>query len=403
MKKVALLLLLPLLRLCYWLSGYFPRRDDLWIFGSYANSFADNSKYLYTYVHDNHPEIAPVWITTNSKVLQVIRAAGGRAYYRWSPRGIYYALRGKYWFVSAYVSDINYYVSRGACLTNLWHGIPLKKIEFDIHNGPAAKRFNKPSFLERNLFYATLFRKPEWVLSTSDFVTRSALTTAFRVPEKQCISFGYPRLDLFCWDERRRLEWIKRWGTDSLLKLMQKMSNYQNVYIYMPTWRDANPNFIADASLNFKEINEIMRHKNSLLILKLHVATPAESISSLSGLDHIHVMPAHDDIYPILPQSTALISDYSSIYLDYLLLDRPICFFIFDIDKYLAESRGFYYKYEDFSPGHKVRNAKQLNEFIQSNLLDEFCDSREGLRAKLFKHFDGQASFRIVNFIKTLH
>ena len=402
MKRIILILMLPILRFVYWVSGFFPRRKNLWIFGSYVNSFTDNSKYLYIYILENHSDIDAIWLTSDKSIINHIRMAGGDAHHRWSPMGIYYALRGKYWFVSAYVSDINHYFSRGCCLINLWHGIPLKKIEFDIEQGPLAQRFQKPTFFEKYLFHVNLFRKPEWVLSTSEYVTDTSLATAFRVPKSCCIPFGYPRLDIFHWSSSRRTAWVERWGTPSLLLLMEKMAQYKRVYIYMPTWRDSNPNFLANANWNFIELNKTLRKLGVLLVLKLHVATPSENLKTARELSNIHIMDSRDDIYPVLPETAGLITDYSSIYLDYLVVDRPICFFAFDLDRYLAESRGFYHSFNDCTPGIKVATAQGVIDFIISN-SDDYELERIKLRRKMFKYEDGQASRRIMDFVKTLY
>lgn len=402
MKRNVLIVLLPLLHALNWLSGFFPRRKNLWVFGSYSNSFTDNSKYLYIHILENHPDIEPVWISANANVIGSIRAAGGKAYRRWSVAGIFHTLRAKHWFVSAYVSDINYFTSRGASLLNLWHGIPLKKIEFDIESGPLAKRFHRPTFLERYLFCTGLFRKPDWLLSTSQFVTDASFASAFRIPSDRCLSLGYPRLDSFFWTPEQRLQWVRRWGTDSQVKLINTMTRHKKTYLYMPTWRDANPNFIVETGIDFEALDEMLKRQDALLILKLHVATPTKSLDAIRGLDNIHIMDSKDDIYPVLPQSTVLITDYSSIYLDYLLLNRPICFFVFDIARYHTESRGFYHKYDEFTPGQKLTSAEQLMQFIESDESDNYVAERTHLRQCLFDHHDGKSSRRIVEFVRTL-
>lgn len=366
------------------------------------NSFTDNSKYLFTYVTSECPEIFAIWISSNASVIATVRAAGGRAYYRWSLPGVYFALRAKFWFVSAYVSDINLYLSRGACLVNLWHGVPLKKIEFDIENGPLARQFQMPTFLERQLFNSHLFRKPEWVISTSSFVTETAFSSAFRVPPSQCLALGYPRLDPFHWSAEKAESWVRRWGTASQSSLIEKIAQFEDVYVYMPTWRDANPNFLEAENLDFAAINDKLAEKKSLLILKLHVATPVRTVRALTGLSNIHVMNPSDDVYPVLAMTTALITDYSSVYLDYLQLNRPICFFIFDFEAYLAGSRGFYFRFEDVSPGIKVRNASGIMQFIgEGRGNDVYKNERARLSEQFFATSDGGASTRIVEFFKS--
>lgn len=400
MKVWVSLLLLPILKFVHWSVALLPRRHDVWTFGSYVNSFTDNSKYLFTYVTDKHPEIRAVWISSNPAVIAQIRSAGGYAYRRWSAAGIFYAIRAKYWFVSAYVSDINVHLSRGACLINLWHGIPLKKIEFDIENGPLNRCFHKPTFIERHVTATHLFRRPDWVLSTSDYVTDTSFASAFRVSPDGCLSFGYPRLDPFHWDASTRAAWLKKWGSASLTQLIDKLSHFDDVVVYMPTWRDSNPDFLGKSGFDFERLNDDLKRKNALLILKLHVATPARVLEPLAGLSNVHLMDTRDDMYPLLPLSHALVTDYSSIYLDYLLLNRPICFFIFDLEKYLSESRGFYHDFHTFSPGVKVTTGVEVSEFVQGPRQDVCGDERHALAEKLHGGYAGDACRKIVEFFK---
>ena len=64
-----------------------------------------------------------------------------------------------------------------------------------------------------------------------------------------------------------------------------------------------------------------------------------------------------------------MVTDYSSIYIDYLLLDLPLLFYCYDYNQYLAEDREMYFKYEDVTPGVKARDfdglLKELVIFAQ--------------------------------------
>lgn len=402
MKKLLMVGLLPFIRMISVFSGLWPRSNNLWVFGSYKNSFTDNSKYLFIHVTEKNPEIRAVWITSDNAVIETIRAAGGIAFQRWSVRGVLSVLRARHWFVSAYVSDINAYLSRGATLVNLWHGVPLKKIEFDIENGPLARVFHSPTFLEKNLFYAALFRTPDYVLSTSTFVTANSFSSAFRVSRDKCLEFGYPRLDPLTWSDTEEQQWLARWGTPSMRALKAEVKRFDQIYVYMPTWRDANPNFLADAEFDFVALNHELQKKNALLILKLHPATPVGSLELVKGFSNIFSMDPYDDIYPLLSQTTALITDYSSIYIDYLMLQRPICFFIFDLEQYLSASRGFYYPYDEMTPGVKARTAREFSEFMVAGYPDQYADARATIAEKLVQPAQGNASNQIVTFFKSI-
>lgn len=395
MKKATLLLFFPLIKLFQWLAGIIPRGENVWIFGSYANAFNDNSKYLFTYVTESCPEIQAIWITGDIRVVEKIKAAGGRAYLRWSIAGLFTCLRGRIWFVSAYVSDVNFYCSRGAFVVNLWHGIPLKKIEFDIENGPLAAVFQRPSLLDRYVFKSSLFRRPQRVLSTSAYVSQTAFSSAFRTPIQHCLNLGYPRNDSLFWSDEIRQQWLLRWADTSLVEALEKMKRYERTYIYMPTWRDSRPNFLKEMGWDFPAIDRELAKSNSLLILKLHAATPADILEGAKNLGHIHVMKPADDAYPILPHVDALVTDYSSIYFDFLLTEKPIYFLPFDLYQYQKDSRGFYHDFNDFSPGRKIEGVRDFVATVTTDSPDEFVSARKRLRNLLHDQVDGDACARI--------
>ena len=124
------LLLLPV----YWLSFLFPRNKKIWLFGStFGRRFADNPRYLYLYVSQHKEELGlrPIWISHNEDVVQMLNSKGYEAYMYHSLKGIWFALRGKVYLFDNYSKDINFLQSGGALKVNLWHGIPLKKIQHD--------------------------------------------------------------------------------------------------------------------------------------------------------------------------------------------------------------------------------------------------------------------------------
>jgi len=387
--------------IAFWLSGFCSRKPDRWLFGSYANAFNDNAKALYIHVTEHTPHIEAIWISGNRRVVHQIRAAGGKAFLRWSPAGIRAALTSGYWFYNAYVNDINYSLSRGAKLLNLWHGIPLKKIEFDIAHGPLAKRYSKPGVLERHFLYPAIYVRPDWLLSTSATVTASSLASAFRMPRERCLNLGYPRTDILKMSLPSRQSRIQRWEEGTAKRLLEAARSCRYTMIYMPTWRDASPYFLRTARWDFPRLNEELQKRDTLLILKLHVATPADLLESARGLSHIRLMDAKDDAYAILPVTDMLITDYSSIMFDYLLLDKPICYYPFDLDSYQADSRGFYYEYADCIAGELIHQPNELLTLIDAGIPDRHAEARHRLRSRLFQHQDAGAAARITTSILT--
>ena len=125
----------------------------------------------------------------------------------------------------------------------------------------------------------------------------------------------------------------------------------------------------------FVKINEFLKKKRVKIIVKLH---PAQDLSdySLTEFDHF-VLLSHDefekrgyDLYFLASQSDALITDYSSIYFDYMLTDRPIGFTINDMEEY-KRNRGFSLPPEKFMPGSKIKGYEDLLNFVQDVVDDK--------------------------------
>ena len=87
-------------------------------------------------------------------------------------------------------------------------------------------------------------------------------------------------------------------------------------------------------------------------------------------------MPSDADVYTFLSEVDILITDYSSIYFDYLLWERPIIFFPYDLEYYRDEDRGLIFEYDEYTPGPKIFNAKEL-ENVLSKGIDDFRSSYE--------------------------
>ena len=95
-----------------------------------------------------------------------------------------------------------------------------------------------------------------------------------------------------------------------------------------------------------------------------------------------------------------LITDYSSVYFDYLLLDRPIIFVPVDLEEY-RKTRGFLLEpYDYWTPGKKALNQKDLqNMILQSFIKDDNVERRNELKNIVHYYQDGNSSERVWNLI----
>ncbi len=376
------------------LSYLMPRDKNIWIFGSYLGVFNDNAKYLFIYVNENCPEIRPIWISDSKKTVDFLRSKQFEAYYKYSLQGFFYALRGKLYIYNSYLSYISLWLRGGVTKINLWHGIPIKKIEFDIKKGKLKRIFNHSVFCKCK--YSKHYVMPNFVLSTSKKVDQY-FSSAFRVGEEKCLNFGYPRNEILSYSEDKIINFIERYESVEIKELVQSFKKYKKVFVYMPTWRDSRQDFIEDSQIDFELLNQIFQQKNYYLVIKLHCTTL--SLLDLKEYKNILLLDNKLDMYPILPFTDCLITDYSSIFFDYKLMDKQVILFPFDKREYISKDREMYYDYSLVAENQLVVNSfSELIELIQSDVENKKDNTL--LQEMIFETREIESCKKIVEFIK---
>ena len=385
--------------ICYCIypfSFLVPRSKKKWAFGSFRGAFNDNAKYLFIHVMEQMPDIDCAWLSVNRTTVRTIKEKGLKAYHVLSPAGIWFALRAKCWFFNAYSSDIMFCLSGGAKLVNLWHGLPLKRIEFDIESGILADRFVKKTLKER-YFHPEVFKRPDYVVSSTELFSE-VFARSFRIPLERCLNLGLARNEILTWPEEKRRAFIDRYEPTETLDLIGQMGNFGRVFVYMPTWRDSQNDFVT-AGFDFKSMEEVLSENNALLLIKPHANTFIDPVI-LNGLAHIKLLPSTLDIYPVLPYTDVLITDYSSVMYDYILMEKKdVILYLFDKEEYVNE-RPFIWSFEDMTYGHRAGSFETLLELVGNAGL---CPD-EAKKAVLVKKCWGENSLdtceRISSFFK---
>jgi CDP-glycerol glycerophosphotransferase (TagB/SpsB family) len=374
---------------------FIPRNKKIWLYGGFGKRFIDNSKYLFIILNESELGIKHIWITDSHEDEITIRNLGFLCYRRKTFKGTYYSLRAKVYIYGCYPDEINYFAfSGGAFLFNLWHGIPLKKIEYDIERGPLRKLYHPKGILERISTFSTRpvkFIKSEAILCPSVDYTE-IFRRAFRINVNNICEASYPRTSVFFWNEAKLLSHIEKYEPFELKSLIERCQQFKEVWIYMPTFRDADPYFIHKSITDFKVLDQKCKNSNVLFLLKLHLATNIDFDEH--QLTNIIFVPNHFDVYPLMPFTTTLLTDYSSVFLDYQLLNKKIVFYPFDLDEYLSRSRQMYFSYDQLIFGHKIYSFDELISILgRDNSLHENISYTRSINTS-----DG--SDKIVSFIK---
>lgn len=336
------------------ISNCLPNEDDLWVFGPSRNGwFFDNSKYLFLYASNNTDKRC-VWIS-KSLDEKTIEKLSNRGYEVYDSGGImskYLILRAEFVFISYRVDQrLNWFVT-GSKVVQLWHGNPIKRL-----STPGRPWTNYLSYLFENFAYENW----SYFLVTADGYPSQIFQDVFSIPEENIVTCGYPRNDIL----QHQLSDGKIGNQSSLYKWADDTTS--NIIVYLPTWRSDNqsPKDRIFSAHNFpiEPITDILDTTDSYLLVKPHPRT--EVPAKINKTDRIRILPNNLDIYPVLSKTDILVTDYSSVLFDFLIVDKPIILYPFDYDKY-EQQRGFYYDYYTDLPG---RVAETSREFI--NTLEE--------------------------------
>lgn len=375
----------------YLISSLTPKDKRLWVFGAmHGRKYGDNSRHLFEYISDNRSEIKAVWLTRNKKVMESVRAMGYRSHLAYGLKGFLLSLRAKIAVISySRVEDINPFALSGRTkVVQLWHGIAIKYLAYDYCWVPSFWNPLKGSFSNfktalYHLLFPALNEDYSLVVASSE-ANRSILSVAFRMPPERIAVTGYPRNDVLLRPSKRMHE--KTW------------------VLYAPTIRG---NYKEEKDLfelygfDARKISESLSEMNAELLIKVHPHLKADygPLKDIGSTGSVRLLDI-DDVNEILPEVDILIADYSGIQNDFLLLERPMIFAAFDIESYLGK-KGFYYDYEEVTPGPKAKNWDDVLVHIKEAIENPSLYEKDRERVKAFFHAftDGRNCERVFDEI----
>lgn len=391
------LLILPV----YWLSFLIPRDKHLWVYGStFGRRFADNPKYLYLYTTQfEQNDIESVWISHKKEIVSMLNENGYEAYYYRSLKGIWKCLRAGIYIFDNYSKDISFWLSGGAVKLNLWHGTGNKKINYDNkfdkvrHPNNIWERFKTfPRRLSDEKPY-------HYTLATSNMMA-NIFKSAFNTDLNHIVVGGYPRNDILFNDIP-----IKNIYSAEEKKIIKEIEENQRdgykIIYYMPTFR-ASESMFFDV-MDLEKFNTFLKENRYIFYIKLHPKSVLKERFSIISYSNIKNIDTNVDTYAILKYADMLTTDYSSIYSDYLMLNRPSVLFPYDYEEYSKDTRECYFEYNDYMPEKRAYNMQEFMDAIKSTFKDDrYEEGRIQLRNKIFEKSDGFACSRLYKKIKKL-
>lgn len=353
--------------------------SHIWLFSSTDNSHYNyNSRYLFEYVKKNLPEITPLFVINDPELRNSLSSKYGKQYFieTESIQGIRQALSAGVWFTSAGLPAYGTGLHKKRLIINLWHGVPLKKIALLDPNLKKAAR----------IYFKKIFSENYTCILTTSHELIPLMARSFAVSEDKIKVWGQPRNDgLFQKNDCREI----------LGQLFPDLPEYTKTVLYAPTFRDyGQVQLFPFKDFDQKQLEAFLDEKNMLLFIRTHVAEQGSAAPYLGKRIRFLGNEQAEDVTGILNIFDCLITDYSSIYIDYLLTDKPMIFLPYDRQQYL-DGRGMNFDYDDVTPGPK---PETFNDFLDAlSPKEDFWKSERTRVNRLFNEIQHPCAADICN------
>jgi CDP-glycerol glycerophosphotransferase len=360
--------------------------------------FDDTPKAIYEYMKSRkkYDDFRFVWAFRNPEDHKVPDHDGRTTIVKWPSVAFLQALsEAGYWISNnrvlpyVYPRDDQVYVQ-------CWHGTPLKRLGHDLKETTNAI-YSLKDLLHK---YDMDAMKMKFFVSPSAYATEkfiSAFDLTGKGKEGAILEVGYPRNDRIVTATRE-----DRAAAFKNLGILEDSG--KKVILYAPTWREdqyGSTGYTYRLGLDFSKLLNALGD-DYIFIFRVHYFI-SNSFDFSSFGSRIINMSEHDDINDLYIASDMLITDYSSVFFDYANTDKPIIFYMYDLDEYQDKARGFYINLDEL-PGDIVMEERYLSEAIKraSNpdaYAAAYDEKYRAFKAKYTYLDDGRATERLVDRI----
>ena len=343
--------------------------------------YTDNVKVFYDYMinHNLNNKYKIIWMVHNPKKYK--KENNVKFVSRWNPLNL---------AANYYVASAKYFIFSHPYWLKNW-----KKDQIVINTSHSIAILKYVSNKEKTFNY---------VLSCSEYCTEMT-KNVFGVSENNILCIGMPRIDLLYHDY-------------SEIKKISPGYNGQKIILSVETFKQSYSlnndssrkdmyaiNVVHDEKDLF-ELDNYLSEINALMIVKIHHLQNMRFIKmkKLKNIIYINDNFLQENnivLNQLLTVADIMLTDYSSVFYDYLVLNRPIGFLISDINEY---TRGFLMENPlDEMPGEKIHDLQSLKIFLSSciNGKDTYENERANIRKKVFVYNDDKNSERLFKWISS--
>ena len=260
-------------------------------------------------------------------------------------RGIqyfYYLAKSKFWIVNCKLPS--YCIKKDEQVyIQTWHGTPLKRLAHDIETKDDITFYrSKMSRDEMTKSYDVDVAKYNYLISPNEY-SSEIFESCFKIDKEKIKEYGYPRNDYLVNITNEEID---------KLKIKYNIPTDKKVILYAPTWRDNKFNekgYIYELKVDFNKWKDMLGDEY-VVIFKPHYLI-SNKFKDIKLDNFLFSFDENVDINELYVMSDLLITDYSSVFFDYAILNRPILFYMYDLEEYRDELRGFYLDINKELPG----------------------------------------------------
>lgn len=360
-----------------------PKKKNRIIFESFlGRQYSDNPRALYEYIIDNYEDKYDLIWSVDRRHVKLFQEKGLPYYRRFSVKWLLAMNTAGVWISN---SRLPLWIPKPKKTTYLqtWHGTPLKRLALDMDEvhmpGTNTERYKKN--------FTTESSKWDYLVSPNHYSTE-IFERAFDFKQTM-LETGYPRNDyLVNFNDK---DYIHK------LKVDLGIPRNKKIMLYAPTWRDnefyGRGRYKFDIQLDLDKMKETLGDEY-IILLRMHYLI-AENINVEKYDGFVIDFSSYEDIRDLYLVSDILLTDYSSVFFDYAILNRPMYFFTYDLESYRDTLRGFYFDFEKDAPGPLLFNTSEVIDAITSE-EDEYYMKRQSFRNTYTSLEDGLASDRVI-------
>ena len=230
------------------------------------------------------------------------------------------------------------------------------------HAPGASKKFGGSVDIGSREILSKISQNTDYLIVTSKNII-SYYSEAFQMPKDKIKPLGLPRMDYYF--ENHNLNKLKK---DFCEKY--SLSQDKKIILYAPTFRDEEKFNNVFNYLDLDKFNEKLSDEY-ILALRLHPKIKDFYKDDISAQGKYVDVSNWESEQELMLISDVLITDYSSIMIEYSALNKPTVFFTYDLNEYLANERGFYYDFKTTVPGPIVYTSDELIDVIENEKFDK--------------------------------